>query len=83
MQLECVIAYGAFGGRMDHVFANINNLYTAYQQAPEQPVYLMDGGNIACLLQKVMYGIAGLSMSNCIEEFSVSNVKVTWRTDGK
>ncbi|KAH3692733.1 thiamin pyrophosphokinase 1-like [Dreissena polymorpha] len=51
-KLDCIIAFGAFGGRLDHMFANIDTLYRANQWAPNTPVYLMDNHNISCLLQK-------------------------------
>ena len=53
VQLDAVVAYGRLGGRLDHMFANIDTLYMAAREAPGVPVYLVDEENIACLLNKV------------------------------
>jgi len=57
VQLDAVVAYGRLGGRLDHMFANIDTLYTAAREAPGLPVYLVDEENIACLLNKVQQSL--------------------------
>ncbi|KAL4229177.1 cAMP-dependent protein kinase subunit [Mactra antiquata] len=49
---DCVFAIGAFGGRLDHQFANFESLFTASQFENSIPVYLISSETIACLLQK-------------------------------
>ncbi|XP_052805277.1 thiamin pyrophosphokinase 1-like [Mya arenaria] len=67
-KLDAVIAYGAFGGRLDHMFANIDTLFTANRLAPGLPVYLCDDQNIACLLQQGSHRLhvgTGLEGDSC------------------
>lgn len=51
LQVDCVIAFGAFGGRLDQEFANINTLFMHHSNL-SVPFYLMDSLQIGCLLQK-------------------------------
>lgn len=51
-QVDCIVAFGAFGGRVDQVFANIDTLFRAHKLQCGIPVYLMNSQSLACLLQK-------------------------------
>ncbi|XP_006816711.1 thiamine pyrophosphokinase 1-like [Saccoglossus kowalevskii] len=50
LKVDCIVVVSAFGGRLDHTFANINTLYLA-SELTHLPVYLMGEENIAFLLQ--------------------------------
>ena len=49
------MALGAFGGRQDQVFSNINTLYEA-TEITDTPVYLVADDSLACLLKPVSIG---------------------------
>ncbi|XP_065053187.1 thiamin pyrophosphokinase 1-like [Rhopilema esculentum] len=49
-EYSCIVALGAFGGRLDHLMSNINALYTA-AETQDKPCYLMSSTEITCLLQ--------------------------------
>eukprot|EP00058_Branchiostoma_floridae_P027198 XP_002612689.1 hypothetical protein BRAFLDRAFT_229265 [Branchiostoma floridae] len=49
MQVDYIVSVGAFGGRIDHVMANIHTLYEA-RSFTSTPVILVDEVSMACLL---------------------------------
>ena len=53
LQVNSVIVLGAFGGRLDQIFANIETLFTAKNILPGKPVYLFSQESVACLLSEV------------------------------
>lgn len=52
VQIQSIVVLGAFGGRLDHIFGNINALFTADKLMNGIQVYLLSNENMACLLQK-------------------------------
>ncbi|KAK6182495.1 hypothetical protein SNE40_010173 [Patella caerulea] len=50
-EFDEIIVTGAFGGRLDHVFANINTLFEI-QSINSKPLYCIADGNLSCLIQK-------------------------------
>ncbi|KAK3588385.1 hypothetical protein CHS0354_024276 [Potamilus streckersoni] len=54
MQKDAVVILGGFGGRMDHVFANIDTLFVAQKLMPGVPVYLLSDVSLVTLLEKIM-----------------------------
>ncbi|KAL3836299.1 hypothetical protein ACJMK2_021736 [Sinanodonta woodiana] len=52
MQKDAVVILGAFGGRMDHVFGNIDTLFEAGKLMPGVPVYLLSDDSLVTLLEK-------------------------------
>ncbi|XP_070535528.1 thiamine pyrophosphokinase 1-like [Ptychodera flava] len=50
VKVSSIVVLGAFGGRLDHIFANVNTLYDASEMT-DVPVYLIGEGNLACLLK--------------------------------
>jgi len=47
---DSIVCLGAFGGRFDHMMANINTLYTAHE-LQKKPVYLLSSTQVVSLLQ--------------------------------
>jgi hypothetical protein len=54
LQVEQYIVVGSMGGRLDHVFANIETLHTA-ASLTSIPVFLISEGNLACLLPRASF----------------------------
>ena len=52
LQYDSIVCLGAFGGRFDHMMANINTLYTAHE-LQKKPVYLLSSTQVVSLLQPV------------------------------
>lgn len=52
-QIDCICVYGTFGGRLDHVFGNINTLFEADQFTSTNVLQFSDD-TVAFLLQKVI-----------------------------
>lgn len=50
-QIDCICVYGTFGGRLDHVFGNINTLFEADQFTSTNVLQFSDD-TVAFLLQK-------------------------------
>nr|XP_022346148.1 thiamin pyrophosphokinase 1-like isoform X1 [Crassostrea virginica]XP_022346149.1 thiamin pyrophosphokinase 1-like isoform X1 [Crassostrea virginica] len=50
MQIDCIFVYGSFGGRLDHVFANINTLYEATQYTKSDVLHFSED-TVAFLLR--------------------------------
>lgn len=55
MNASCVIILGAFGGRLDQIFANIDTLFHFDFSIP---IYLMSENNLAVLLKEGSYKIS-------------------------
>lgn len=51
-QIDCIYVYGSFGGRLDHVFANINTLYEATQYTKSDVLHFSED-TVAFLLRSV------------------------------
>ncbi|XP_048238448.1 thiamin pyrophosphokinase 1-like [Haliotis rufescens] len=49
LQYDFITVIGAFGGRLDHLFGNINTLFLAHTLT-KKPVVLISEGSVACLL---------------------------------
>ncbi|XP_077993715.1 thiamine pyrophosphokinase 1-like [Glandiceps talaboti] len=67
LQVDCIVVIGAFGGRMDHVMANINTLYIA-TELTDVPVYLVGEKNLMCLLNTGQHTLevdTGLESHSC------------------
>lgn len=62
-QIDCICVYGTFGGRLDHVFGNINTLFEADQFTSTNVLQFSDD-TVAFLLQKVMIIILVLFINN-------------------
>eukprot|EP00112_Aurelia_sp_Birch-Aquarium-sp1_P013612 Seg2893.3 transcript_id=Seg2893.3/GoldUCD/mRNA.D3Y31 product="Thiamin pyrophosphokinase 1" protein_id=Seg2893.3/GoldUCD/D3Y31 len=50
LEYDCIVCFGAFDGRLDHVMSNINTLYTA-STFQAIPCYLLSSIQVVCLLQ--------------------------------
>lgn len=49
-QLNQLVAFNAFGGRIDQTLGNINTLFNA-REMTDRPLYLMSEDSLACLLE--------------------------------
>lgn len=56
LQVDCLVALGAFGGRFDHMMSIVNTLFDA-TKTTKYPIYLIGDDNIACLLRPGSYTI--------------------------
>lgn len=61
---DCLVAFGAFGGRLDHTLSNLNTLYEAVELV-HYPVYLIGDYNLSILL---MPGSHVLEVNTGLEE---------------
>ncbi|KAJ8035633.1 thiamine pyrophosphokinase 1 [Holothuria leucospilota] len=64
IQVDCLIAFCSFGGRLDHTLSNINTLFKAHKLV-EYPVYLIGDHNLSFLL---MPGYHVLDVTTGLEE---------------
>ena len=52
IQFDCLVAYPAFGGRLDQTMANINTMFQLKEKT-KKPCYLITDDDIAFLVDKV------------------------------
>lgn len=60
-KIDCLLVLGAFGGRLDQIFANIETLFQSKTILPGVPVYLYSPESMACLLSEGRHVIHTLS----------------------
>ena len=55
-QIDEILVFGAYGGRIDQVFSNIDVLYQARSKYKNcTPIYLVETSQVACLLPVVSF----------------------------
>ncbi|ESO93489.1 hypothetical protein LOTGIDRAFT_118906, partial [Lottia gigantea] len=50
-KIDEYVAFGVFGGRLDHMFGNINTLYEV-QHLTDKPIYCVTDNSLCCLIHK-------------------------------
>ncbi len=69
-QVDVIVVFVSFSGRLDHILANINTLHKG-MQLTRLPIYLINGDTLACMLDQVnwFYSVSFLLKYEEMQEF--------------